>query len=52
MAIRTIQVLIKLLPLILVLRKDRRRWVKKEGKDVDLEKYRNNARKVLRLSSH
>jgi len=48
MAIRTIQVLIKLLPLILVLRKDRRRWVKKEGKDVDLEKYRNNARKVLK----
>ena len=47
MSIRTIQVLIKLIPSILALRKDRRRWVKKEGKDVDLEKYRNNARKVL-----
>jgi predicted unusual protein kinase regulating ubiquinone biosynthesis (AarF/ABC1/UbiB family) len=47
MSTRTIQVLIKLLPSILALRKDRRRWVKKEGKDVDLEKYRKNARKVL-----
>jgi predicted unusual protein kinase regulating ubiquinone biosynthesis (AarF/ABC1/UbiB family) len=47
MSIRTIQVLIKLFPSILALRRDRRRWVKKEGKDIDLEKYRNNARKVL-----
>ena len=31
----------------MALRKDRRKWVKKEGKDVDLEKYRKNARKVL-----
>lgn len=45
--VRTIQVLFKLLPSIFALRKDRRKWVKTEGKDTDLEKYRNNARKVL-----
>src|SRR3970040_386776 len=44
---RTIQILIKLLPSIMALRKDRRKWVKKEGRDIDLEKYRKNARKVL-----
>ena len=44
---RTIQILIKLLPSIMALRKDRRKWVKKEGKDIDIEKYRKNARKVL-----
>ena len=37
--VRTIKILIKLLPSILALRKDRRKWVKKEGKDIDLEKY-------------
>ncbi|MFM9875732.1 MAG: ABC1 kinase family protein [Nitrosarchaeum sp.] len=45
--LRTIKILIKLLPLILALRKDRRRWVKNEGNEVNLEKYRKNARKVL-----
>jgi len=45
--VRTIRIFIKLLPSILALRKDRRKWVKKEGKDTDLEKYRKNARKVL-----
>lgn len=44
---RTIQVLIKLFPSILALRKDRRAWVKQEGKSIDEEKYRKNARKVL-----
>ena len=46
-ALRTIKVLYKLLPSILALRKDRRNWVKSEGKNVDLEKYRKNARRVL-----
>jgi predicted unusual protein kinase regulating ubiquinone biosynthesis (AarF/ABC1/UbiB family) len=46
-AFRTIKVLLKLLPLIIALRKDRRNWVKTEGKNVDLEKYRKNARRVL-----
>ncbi|MBI2111141.1 MAG: AarF/ABC1/UbiB kinase family protein [Nitrosarchaeum sp.] len=45
--VRTIKIFVKLLPSILALRKDRRKWVKKEGKDIDLEKYRKNARKVL-----
>jgi predicted unusual protein kinase regulating ubiquinone biosynthesis (AarF/ABC1/UbiB family) len=44
---RTIFVLIKLLPSILALRKDRRTWVKQEGNDIDTERYRKNARKVL-----
>lgn len=44
---RTIQVLFKLLPSIIALRKDRRTWVKQEGKDIDSEKYKKNARKVL-----
>ena len=44
---RTIKVLIKLLPSILALRKDRRAWVRQEGKNIDTEKYRKNARKVL-----
>ena len=46
-ALRTITVLYKLLPSILALRKDRRNWVKSKGKNVDLEKYRKNARRVL-----
>ena len=45
--IRTIQVLIKLLPSIFALRKDRRQWVKQEGKNVEIEQYRKNARRVL-----
>ncbi|MDH3277328.1 MAG: AarF/ABC1/UbiB kinase family protein [Nitrosopumilus sp.] len=44
---RTATVLIKLLPSILALRKDRRTWVKQEGNDIDTERYRKNARKVL-----
>jgi len=46
-AIRTIKVLYKLLPSVLALKKDRRNWVKSEGKNIDLEKYRKNARRVL-----
>jgi len=45
--IRTIQVLIKIFPSILALRKDRRTWVKQEGKNIEIERYRKNARKVL-----
>ncbi|MFB5645225.1 MAG: ABC1 kinase family protein [Nitrosopumilaceae archaeon] len=44
---RTITVVIKLIPLLLALRKDRRDWVKSEGKGIDEEKYRKNAKKVL-----
>ncbi len=45
--LRTIRVLFKLLPSILALRKDRRNWVKSEGKNINVEKYRKNARRVL-----
>ena len=44
---RTIKILLKLLPSILALRKDRRIWVRQDGKDIDVERYRKNARKVL-----
>ena len=46
-ALRTIKVLYKLLPSVLALKKDRRNWVRSEGKNIDLEKYRKNARRVL-----
>lgn len=37
----------KLIPLIIALRKDRKEWVRNEGKNVDYEKFQKNARKVL-----
>ncbi|HSB50920.1 MAG TPA: AarF/ABC1/UbiB kinase family protein [Nitrosopumilaceae archaeon] len=45
--LRIIKVIIKLIPLLLALRKDRREWAKSEGKGIDEEKYRKNAKKVL-----
>ena len=46
--VRTIQVLVKLLPSIIALRKDRKKWVKHERKEeLNLEIFRKNARKVL-----
>lgn len=44
---RTIHVLIKLIPLIISLRRDRKAWVKTEGKNLDLTKFQKNANKVL-----
>ena len=45
---RTIQVLLKLLPSIIALRKDRRKWVKHDRREeLDLEIFRKNARKAL-----
>ncbi len=35
------------MPLILTLRRDRRDWVKREGKNVKVTRYQKNARKVL-----
>ncbi|MDC8452556.1 MAG: AarF/ABC1/UbiB kinase family protein [Candidatus Nitrosotalea sp.] len=46
--LRTIQTFIKLVPLVIALRKDRREWVKKQGKNVDLKRYQKNARKALK----
>ncbi|HJJ22205.1 MAG TPA: AarF/ABC1/UbiB kinase family protein [Nitrosopumilus sp.] len=45
--IRTINVLIKLLPSIFALRRDRKKWIHHEGNEIDLEQFRKNARKVL-----
>ena len=45
---RTLQVLVKLLPSILALRKDRKQWVKQEGKNVDDKRFRKNAKRVLK----
>ena len=44
---RTIQVLMKLLPSILALKKDRKRWINQENKEIELKVFRKNARKVL-----
>jgi predicted unusual protein kinase regulating ubiquinone biosynthesis (AarF/ABC1/UbiB family) len=46
-AARTVWVLFKLIPLIITLRRDRREWVKTEGKNVDYERYERNGRKIL-----
>ncbi|MBC8515848.1 MAG: AarF/ABC1/UbiB kinase family protein [Nitrosopumilus sp.] len=45
--VRTIKVLVKLLPSILALRKDRKKWINQEKSQIDTEQFRNNARKVL-----
>ncbi|MFL6524774.1 MAG: ABC1 kinase family protein [Nitrososphaera sp.] len=42
------KVMFKLLPIVINLRRDRREWVKHEGKNVDEEKYRKHARKILK----
>src|SRR5215510_7902974 len=42
------RVLLKLLPVVISLRRDRREWVKKEGKNVNEEKYRKHARRALK----
>lgn len=44
---RTIHILIKLLPSIFALRKDRKKWIHHENNEIDLEQFRKNARKVL-----
>ena len=45
--IRTIQVLVKLLPSVLALRKDRKKWITQEKNQIDSKQFRNNASKVL-----
>ena len=46
--IQLARVVLKLLPFIINFRKDRREWVKKEGKNVNEKKYRKHAEKALR----
>ncbi len=42
-----VKVLIKLIPIIINLRRDRREWVKREGKNIDTKKYVKHAEKTL-----
>ncbi len=44
--LRTVRVLVRLLPSIIALRRDRKRWVKKEDR-VDQAKFQRHARKML-----
>ena len=46
--IQVVKVVLKLLPFVINFRKDRREWVKKEGKNVNEKKYRKHAEKALR----
>src|ERR671921_146508 len=46
--IRLARVLLKLLPVAFKFRRDRRRWVKQEGKNIDEKKYRKHAEKALK----
>ena len=45
-AARTVRVLVKLLPLVLALRRDRKRWISQK-KTVNQERFRKNARRAL-----
>ena len=46
--IATLKVVIMLLPCIISFRKDRREWVRREGKNVDTNKYKKHAQKMLK----
>ncbi|HZT34910.1 MAG TPA: hypothetical protein VFA15_03250, partial [Nitrososphaera sp.] len=45
--IHVLKVVLKLLPIVLNFRRDRREWVKKEGRGVDEEKFRSHAQRAL-----
>ena len=45
--IRTVQILIKLLPSILALRKDRKTWINQNKNKIDSNQFKKNASKVL-----
>jgi predicted unusual protein kinase regulating ubiquinone biosynthesis (AarF/ABC1/UbiB family) len=46
--IQVVKVVLKLLPFVINFRKDRRDWVRREGKNVNEKKYRRHAEKALR----
>ena len=46
--IRIARVLFKLLPIVVNFRRDRRKWVKQEGKNIDEKKFRKHAEKALK----
>ncbi|MCJ8305719.1 MAG: AarF/ABC1/UbiB kinase family protein [Nitrosopumilus sp.] len=47
--IRTIEIFIKLLPSILALRRDRKKWINQDKTEIDSKQFRKNARKVLNI---
>jgi predicted unusual protein kinase regulating ubiquinone biosynthesis (AarF/ABC1/UbiB family) len=47
--IQIIRIIIKLFPIIINFRRDRREWVKKEGKDIDESKYKSHAKMALKV---
>ena len=46
-AVRTIQVLFKLFPSMLALRKDRKKWINQDKNQIDSKQFRKNAQKIL-----
>ena len=46
--ISILKVVLRLLPCIISFRKDRREWVRREGKDVNIKKYKRHAEKLLK----
>ena len=46
--ISILKVVIMLLPCIISFRKDRREWVRREGKNVDIDRYKKHAAKLLK----
>ena len=47
--IKLIKIIIKLLPIIINFKRDRKEWVKREGKNVDENKYRKHAQQALTI---
>src|SRR5438105_14819335 len=45
--IHVIRVILKLLPIVVNFRRDRREWVKREGRNINENKYRKHAQKAL-----
>jgi predicted unusual protein kinase regulating ubiquinone biosynthesis (AarF/ABC1/UbiB family) len=43
------KVILKLLPVVINLRRDRKKWVKHEGKNIDEWKFRKHAKKALKI---
>jgi predicted unusual protein kinase regulating ubiquinone biosynthesis (AarF/ABC1/UbiB family) len=47
--IRVAKVILKLLPIVINLRQDRRKWVKQEGKNIDEWRFKKHAKKALKV---
>jgi predicted unusual protein kinase regulating ubiquinone biosynthesis (AarF/ABC1/UbiB family) len=47
--IRVAKVILKLIPIVINLRQDRRKWVKNEGKNIDERKFKKHAKKALKV---